>query len=136
MSIGLMVDYVIHIVFNYFETTQYANRKFKVKHVMETMGASILIGGSSTMLGVIPLAFSTSQIFLTIFAVFFSFVSFALLHGLALMPIILSICGPISPVKLIEEDDLANVDDTLDKVRKRTASTELAEGDEFIDEVS
>lgn len=62
LSIGLLVDFLMHILLRYFEARG-TTRHEKVKETLETMGTSILLGGFTTWLAVIPLAFSTSVTF-------------------------------------------------------------------------
>jgi len=62
MSIGLLVDFLMHILLRFYESKG-ATRDEKVKETLETIGASILMGAFTTFLGVIPLAFSTTKIF-------------------------------------------------------------------------
>lgn len=50
MSVGLMVDFLMHILLRYFESYE-TDRKEKVKDTIKTMGGSIFIGGLSTFLG-------------------------------------------------------------------------------------
>jgi Niemann-Pick C1 protein len=106
MSIGLMVDYVLHIVMRCFEVNARVIRRGQegaddgsgdtpkvnvdVYDCLSTMGVSVLIGGASTVLSTIPLAFSTSEIFFSIFVIFFGFVTFSLLHALIFVPAILA----------------------------------------------
>lgn len=63
MSIGLVVDYNMHIVLTYFEVKDAVTRDERVKKVLKTMGKSIMLGGFSTFLGVLPLSFSGSEVF-------------------------------------------------------------------------
>ena len=93
MSIGLLVDFLMHVLLRYYESPM-EGREAKVKDTMRTMGSSILIGGISTFLGVIPLAFSSSTIFTTIFVTFIGLVTLGAGHGLILLPVVLSMCGP------------------------------------------
>eukprot|EP00550_Attheya_septentrionalis_P008425 CAMPEP_0198284360 /NCGR_PEP_ID=MMETSP1449-20131203/3837_1 /TAXON_ID=420275 /ORGANISM="Attheya septentrionalis, Strain CCMP2084" /LENGTH=917 /DNA_ID=CAMNT_0043981389 /DNA_START=103 /DNA_END=2856 /DNA_ORIENTATION=+ len=97
MSIGLMVDYVMHIVVTYFESSA-PTREGKVCETLETIGVSILIGGTSTFLGVVPLAFSSSDVFWTIFIIFLGLVILGVGNGLILLPVLLSIVGPLENV--------------------------------------
>ena len=83
----------MHVLLRYYESPM-EGREAKVKDTLKTMGSSILIGGISTFLGVIPLAFSTSTIFTTIFVTFIGLVTLGAGHGLILLPVILSMCGP------------------------------------------
>lgn len=59
-----------------------------------TVGVSILTGGISTFLGTIPLAFSTSTIFQTIYIAFLGLSTLGVGHGLILLPVVLSTIGP------------------------------------------
>jgi len=94
MSIGLLVDYVMHVTYRYMEV-EGKSREEKVKKTLETIGASVMVGGVSTLIGVLPLGFSSSEIFFTVFIVFFGLVLLGLLHGLVLLPVLLSIGGPL-----------------------------------------
>lgn len=92
MAIGLLVDFIMHVLLKYYESP--GNRHEKTVELLKTMGSSILEGGISTLLGTMPLAFSTSTIFFTIFIAFVGIVTLGLAHGLVLLPVILSIFGP------------------------------------------
>jgi Niemann-Pick C1 protein len=92
MSIGLVVDFIMHVLLRYYEC--HGNRREKTIELLRTMGSSVLVGGISTFLGTLPLAFSTSQIFTTIFITFLALVLFGVTHGLVVMPVLLSMLGP------------------------------------------
>jgi len=92
MSIGLLVDFIMHVLLRYYECP--GNRREKTVEMLKTMGSSVFIGGVSTFLGTLPLAFSSSTIFYTIFIAFVGLVTLGIGHGLILLPVILSILGP------------------------------------------
>ena len=119
MSIGLMVDYVFHIVLRYFESEE-TSRKDKVVDVLSTMGSSVLIGGMSTILGAVPLSFSQSEIFYSVFTVFFSFVVLSLVHGLLFVPVVLCMFGIQTSTN--ETDTQAKLN-FVRNVRKDTGTT-------------
>ena len=96
-SIGLMVDFLMHIALRYFETKG-ETRDAKTKGTLETIGASVLVGGFSTLIGVLPLALSQSEIFWTTFVIFFGLVLLGLLHGLILLPVLLSMFGSLESI--------------------------------------
>ena len=100
-----MVDFVIHVILRYVETKGSSSRTQKTQETLETIGSSVLVGGFSTLVGVFPLAFSSSEIFFTTFVIFFGLVLLGLLHGLVLLPVLLSMFGPLDS---IHEDDVGN----------------------------
>jgi Niemann-Pick C1 protein len=102
MSIGLLVDYAMHLLLRFFESP--GNRKEKTVEMLRTMGASIIIGGISTFLGTLPLVFSTSEIFKTVFYAFLGLVTVGCGHGLILLPVILSTIGPEDRVEELVPD--------------------------------
>jgi Patched family len=67
-----------------------------VKDTLETMGASILLGGATTFVGVIPLAFSTTTVFMVVFKSFLAMVCLGCGVGLILLPVLLSLAGPVT----------------------------------------
>jgi len=93
MSIGLLVDYVMHITLRYYESAE-VGREEKTKDALRTMGASVLLGGISTFLGVLPLLLSSSDVINTIFMTFIGVVTLGIAHGLILLPVLLSLFGP------------------------------------------
>ena len=102
MSIGLLVDFIVHILLRYYEVQ--GDRVTRTKEMLRTMGSSVMLGGISTFLGVLPLAFSTSTIFFTIFVTFMGLVTLGITHGLILLPILLSVVGPESVEIPVEEE--------------------------------
>lgn len=93
MAIGLLVDFLVHIMLRWYETDGLC-REEKVKETLRTMGASIFIGGVTTFLGVCPLVLSTTHIFMTVFWAFLAIVALGFTHGLILLPVVLSVIGP------------------------------------------
>jgi Patched family len=99
ISIGLLVDFLMHVILRYYESAE-NTREAKVKDTLRTLGASILVGGISTCLGVLPLAFASSEILRTVFVCFIALVSLGVGHGLMLMPVLLSLWGPTVCVRM------------------------------------
>jgi len=62
--------------------------------MLSTVGAPVLLGGLSTLFGTLPLAFTSSDVFYTVFIAFVAIVVLGLGHGLILLPILLSLVGP------------------------------------------
>jgi len=98
MSIGLLVDFLMHTLLAFYESPG-ATKEDKVRHALRTMGSSVFIGALSTLLGVVPLAFSSSEIFRTVFVSFVALVTIGAGHGLIFLPVILSYFGPLEELK-------------------------------------
>lgn len=94
MSIGLLVDYIMHVLIRYYEVPA-TSRDEKVKQTLRTIGVPVLIGSLSTFLGALPLAFGGSEVMKTVFVSFFAMVTLGCAHGLILLPVVLSIIGPV-----------------------------------------
>jgi uncharacterized membrane protein YdfJ with MMPL/SSD domain len=102
-----MVDFILHVLLRYYESSE-RTRDAKVKDTLETLGASILVGGLSTLVGVFPLALSTSSIMGTVFISFFALIATGLAYGLVFLPVVLSLVGP---TRVERSDPLAGTDD-------------------------
>jgi Niemann-Pick C1 protein len=107
MSIGLLVDFVIHVLLRFYEAP--GNRCEKIVDVLRTVGSSVLLGAVTTFLGTIPLAFSTSDIFHTIFIAFLALVVLGSTHGLILLPVVLSMIGPEVSIAIVSKTRLKHV---------------------------
>jgi predicted RND superfamily exporter protein len=91
MALGLLVDYIIHVLFRFYECE--GNRREKTLEMLRTMGTSILLGGLSTLLGTLPLAFCSSAILRSAFIAALGMITLGLGHGLILLPVLLSMFG-------------------------------------------
>ena len=94
MAIGLSVDFVMHIVHAYFETSA-PTRQEKVHTAMMTMGSSLLVAGCSTIFGTLLLAFGSTEICYIAFLTFVGVVTLGVIHSLIFIPVVLSIVGPL-----------------------------------------
>lgn len=124
MSIGLLVDFILHNLIRFYEVP--GTREEKVVEMLKTMGSSIMIGAITTFLGTVPLAFSSSEIFTIVFVSFIAIVTLGASHGLVLLPVVLSIWGP--------EDVALHVpkDEQLERAKSPvTHAPKQADNDEF-----
>ena len=121
MSVGLLVDFLMHMLLRYHESPG-ETREEKVKAALKSMGVSILVGGLSTMLGVLPLAFSTSTLMRTVFVGFFGMVGLGISHGLVVLPVVLSLVGPTAPMKEFKSSKAKKMEE--DKEEPNTPRTE------------
>ena len=130
LSIGLMVDFLIHILLQYYESTE-ATRDAKVKDTLKTLGASVGMGGLTTFLGVLPLVFNTTGIFEVLFVSFLGLVLLGVSHGLILLPVLLSICGPEDNAVVLLTNDDGGADVNTEK-REVNGGTASAHGDHVV----
>jgi len=71
------------------------NRLEKTLRSIETIGPAVFNGGLTTFLALTLCGGSTSHTFITFFKVFVLTVIFGLYHGLVLLPVLLSLFGPV-----------------------------------------
>ena len=93
MCIGFSVDFSAHISYAYL-TAKGETPKEKVRECLFSLGFPIVQGGLSTILGVVALTFAPSYIFVTFFKIVFLVIFFGIMHGIFLLPVLLSLMGP------------------------------------------
>lgn len=101
IAIGLAVDYSAHIAHGYMhadvpsELTDAEKRTLKARKALGSMGSSVFHGAFSTFLAIIVLAPSQSYIFTIFFRMWFGIIIFGVANGFILLPVLLSLCGPL-----------------------------------------
>ena len=93
MAVGLAADYAAHIIHK-FLTVDGESRVERMTIAMSEIGQAVLQGGLTTMVSLIPLAFASSQVFQTFFAMLFGTALFGLGMGMVVIPILLLYIGP------------------------------------------
>ena len=93
MAVGLAVDYSMHILHTFLRKSG-KSRQERVHGAMLEIGAAVLLGVLSTLLGVVVLAGSQSQIIRVFFQLLLGTVIFGGLVGLFVLPVLLSFIGP------------------------------------------
>jgi hypothetical protein len=124
MSIGLLVDFNMHILLRYYESPC-VTREEKVKDALQTMGSSVVTGGLSTFLGVVPLMLASSSLMTTLFYGFWGMVIIGCAHGVVLLPVVLSYVGPVktTPVTITTSQASTQVATGVTPVEESPAST-------------
>jgi len=92
IAVGLNVDYSAHICHTFLSVT--GTRDERAKAALGGVGHAVFNGGVTTFVAVIPLAFASSYIFQAQFATLALIILFGQLHGLVVLPVILSLIGP------------------------------------------
>ena len=114
MSVGLMVDYILHIMLRFLEVP--GTRQEKTVETLRQTGSSVFLGGVSTFLGFVTLIFSSSEIFYTVFVVFLGLTTLGVSHGIIFLPVLLSIFGT--------EECIRSQSSTEDTVKNLTEASE------------
>jgi predicted RND superfamily exporter protein len=117
LSVGLSIDYSAHVG-HCFMMKGGDNKDRRVLESLSDIGAAVLSGAVTTFLAVVVLLFSSSYVFATLSKQFALTVGLGVIHGLVLLPVLLSILGPkafdsaemptgISKVdkKVVDDDD-------------------------------
>ncbi|GMH39728.1 hypothetical protein BSKO_07626 [Bryopsis sp. KO-2023] len=94
ISLGLSVDYAVHIAHAFLASTGTANERM-IKALVQ-LGPAVFHGAMSTFMAVLVLSLSESYIFETFFRSLFLCVILGLAHGIILLPVALSILAPKS----------------------------------------
>ncbi|XP_070065886.1 patched domain-containing protein 3 isoform X2 [Drosophila virilis] len=118
MCIGFSVDFTAHICYTYMSSKK-RSPKARVREALHSLGLPIVQGSSSTILGIIALLLAQSYIFLVFFKMVFLVIFFGAMHGLFLLPVLLSLFGPGSWLTWTGRDDGSDeeVDDSLDDMK-------------------
>lgn len=105
MCIGFSVDFTAHICYAYM-SSKASTPDGKVRECLYSLGLPIVQGASSTILGVVALILADSYIFLVFFKMVFMVIFFGAMHGLFLLPVLLSLFGPGSCTAIKDEEEI------------------------------
>lgn len=94
MAIGLVVDYLAHILHYFLIQDPALPAVEKLGATMAEVGPAVFLGISTTFLGILPMIFASSNIFRTFFKMFFDIIVFSALHAFLFMPALLLVLNP------------------------------------------
>ncbi|XP_071874799.1 patched domain-containing protein isoform X3 [Bombus fervidus] len=95
MCIGFSVDFTAHICYAYMSSKQ-KTAEDRVKESLYSLGLPIVQGATSTILGLIALVLAGTYIFMVFFKMVFLVIFIGAMHGMFLLPVLLSLFGPSS----------------------------------------
>jgi len=111
LAVGLSIDYSAHVG-HCFMMKGGDNKDRRALESLADIGAAVLNGATSTFLAVVVLLFSKSYVFAILSQQFALTVALGVLHGLVLLPVLLSLLGP----KAFSSADLPVGTSKVDKV--------------------
>merc|ERR1719391_922909 len=94
MGIGFSVDFSAHISYHYLSADEELGPEERLAHCLFALGPPILQGALTTILSVLPLIRHPSYVIITFSKMIFLVILLGLLHGLLLLPILLTLFGP------------------------------------------
>lgn len=109
MCIGFSVDFTAHICYTYMSSKGRTSGE-RVRDALYSLGLPIVQGSCSTLLGCIALIIANSYIFLVFFKMIFLVIFFGAMHGLFLLPVLLSLFDPSGPRDEIDEKDSSSIE--------------------------
>lgn len=114
MCIGFSVDFTAHICYAYM-SSKAKRPEERVQECLYALGLPIFQGAISTILGMFALVLADSYLFSVFFKMVFLVVFFGAMHGLFLLPVLLSLFGPGSCTNHDKEVaiNMSNIDKTL-----------------------
>lgn len=114
MCIGFSVDFTAHICYAYMSSKK-KRPEDRVKDCLYSLGLPIVQGAASTILGLVALLLAGTYIFLVFFKMVFLVIFIGAMHGLFLLPVLLSIFGPGSCINDDDDDDEEKNDKNVTK---------------------
>jgi len=93
MCIGFSVDFSAHICYHYMSEENKSPDE-RIRSSLYALGLPIIQGALSTILGVLGLAFAPCYAYVTFFKMIFLVIFLGAMHGLILLPVLLSLFGP------------------------------------------
>ncbi|KFG59592.1 patched family protein [Toxoplasma gondii RUB] len=125
ISIGFSIDYATHICHTFCHCVG-RTRDLRVFETLVLIGNPIFHGLLSTLLGVSVLAFTRSYVLRVFFKMMTLVLSLAFAHGVILLPVLLSLIGPMNSRKEPVKEALKNFVKGLKRDNRRENSRECA----------
>lgn len=93
MCLGFSVDFTAHICYAYMRSKR-SRPEDRVKDSLYSLGLPIVQGAASTILGLMALLLAGTYIFMVFFKMVFLVIFIGAMHGMFLLPVLLSLFGP------------------------------------------
>lgn len=91
MAVGLVVDYTVHIVHYFLHQDPSISKDTRIAGSLGEIGPSVILGASTTFVGILPMLFANNVIFRVFFKMFLIIITFGFFHGVVFIPVALSL---------------------------------------------
>ena len=123
IAAGFLLDSIAHLTHSFqFSSGSRNERTFSA---LEHMGANVTYAGVSTLLGIILLLASKSQIFYIFFAIFAGIVLVGLILSIVILPVALALVGPTSAILEDSDSKMGNTGTLPHFVNQKSESVPL-----------
>uniref|UniRef100_A0A7S1VTJ9 SSD domain-containing protein n=1 Tax=Sexangularia sp. CB-2014 TaxID=1486929 RepID=A0A7S1VTJ9_9EUKA len=99
LSLGVSVDFTVHALVAYLATKDQETRRDRTIAAFSSTGGAILNGAVSSLLGIGVLALTSSYVFTVFWKMIFTVCLAAIFYTLTLVPLLLSVVGPMGDLK-------------------------------------
>lgn len=86
LAVGIVIDYMAHLVHFFLYAPPKLTAEDALRFSFNEVGVAVFLGAITNIIGLIPLAFSSSYIFSTFFLIFATITVLALIHGFVVVP--------------------------------------------------
>eukprot|EP00903_Cladosiphon_okamuranus_P010290 g9741.t1 len=91
MAVGLVVDYMVHIVHYFLHQDPSTAKDTRIAEGLGEIGPSVVVGAATTFTGIMPMAFARNHVFRVFFKMFVIIIGFGFFHGICFIPVALSL---------------------------------------------
>uniref|UniRef100_A0A0N4Z9N8 SSD domain-containing protein n=1 Tax=Parastrongyloides trichosuri TaxID=131310 RepID=A0A0N4Z9N8_PARTI len=98
-AVGIGVEFTVHVMYSYL--TALGNRQERMEMAIDRVFVPVIHGAISTLLGILMLGFSEFEFVVKYFFIIMSaLIIIGLINGLIFMPVLLSLFGPNTEIKI------------------------------------
>ena len=126
MSVGLSVDYCVHIAHAFVHAKERSDPKRRFEEALMSMGPAVLKGGFSTFLGVSLLSMASSSVFRIFFKMLFLTVVAGMFYGIVVLSTLMALQHKAAAALGYNKTKASKVDTTAAEHSDNKAETEMA----------
>ncbi|CAN0119730.1 unnamed protein product, partial [Pylaiella littoralis] len=90
MAVGLVVDYMVHIVHYFLHQDPNSPKDVRIADGLGEIGPSVVVGAATSFVGIMPMVFAKNHVFRVFLKMFIIIIGFGFFHGVCFIPVALS----------------------------------------------